>query len=149
MSHGKQFTLYTHGSGPNGWCVLSFSAPILPRALTSFLFRRKAAFVLEELGLSYEPVYLNFDKGEHKAPPHTQYNPNGRIPTLIDHHNGDFAIWESNAIILYLVDKYDTQKKLTVTDEKDKYSLIQWLFFQASGQGCVSRLAPRSILRRR
>ncbi|KAI0731036.1 glutathione S-transferase C-terminal-like protein [Earliella scabrosa] len=114
MSHGKQFTLYTHGSGPNGW---------------------KAAFVLEELGLSYEPVYLNFDKGEHKVPPHTQYNPNGRIPTLIDHHNGDFAIWESNAIILYLVDKYDTQKKLTVTDEKDKYSLIQWLFFQASGQG--------------
>lgn len=99
--------------------------------------RRKVAFVLEELGLSYEPVYLEFQKGEHKQPPHTTYNPNGRIPTLIDHHNGDFAIWESDAILLYLVDKYDTEKRLTVTDENEKYRLIQWLFFQASGQGYV------------
>ncbi|KAI0793550.1 glutathione S-transferase C-terminal-like protein [Fomes fomentarius] len=114
MSHGKQFTLYTHVTGANGW---------------------KVAFVLEELGLSYESVYLVFDKGEHKAPEYTKYNPNGRIPALIDHHNGDFVIWESCAILLYLVERYDKEKRLTVTDEKDRYSLIQWLFFQASGQG--------------
>ncbi|RPD63378.1 glutathione S-transferase C-terminal-like protein [Lentinus tigrinus ALCF2SS1-6] len=114
MSHDQQFTLYTHARGPNGW---------------------KVAFVLEELGLSYHSIYLDFDKKEQKAPEHTQYNPNGRIPTLIDHHNGDFVIWESNAIILYLVDKYDREAKISVTDEKDKYTLLQWLFFQASGQG--------------
>ncbi len=55
----------------------------------------------------------------------------------MDHKNGDFAIWESDAILLYLADKYDAEKRLTVVDEKQKYSLIQWLFFQASGQGCV------------
>ncbi|EJF60628.1 glutathione S-transferase C-terminal-like protein [Dichomitus squalens] len=114
MSHGKQFTLYTHLGGPNGW---------------------KVAIVLEELGLTYEPVYLDFTKGEQKGPEHTKYNPNGRIPTLIDHQNGDFAIWESDAILLYLTDKYDTEKKLTVTGDKEKYTLIQWLFFQSSGQG--------------
>ncbi|KAI0793540.1 glutathione S-transferase C-terminal-like protein [Fomes fomentarius] len=114
MSHGKQFTLYTHVRGPNGW---------------------KVAFALEELGLSYEPIYLVFEKGEHKAPEYTKYNPNGRIPALIDHHNGDFVIWESGAILLYLVDRYDKEKRLTVADEKERYSLIQWLFFQASGQG--------------
>ncbi len=54
---------------------------------------RKVAIVLEELGLSYEPIYLKIDKGEHKAPPHTTLNPNGRIPTLIDHKNNDFFIW--------------------------------------------------------
>ncbi|KAI0793539.1 glutathione S-transferase C-terminal-like protein [Fomes fomentarius] len=114
MSHGKQFTLYTHIGGPNGW---------------------KVGFLLEELGLTYESIYLDFAKGEQKAPAHTQHNPNGRIPTLIDHQNGDFVIWESNAILLYLTDKYDAHKRLTVTDDKDKYALIQWLFFQASGQG--------------
>lgn len=93
------------------------------------------AFVLEELGLTYEPIFLDFSKGEHKAPSYTKYNSNGRIPALIDHHNGDYTIWESNAILLYLVDKYDTEKRLTVTDEKEKATLIQWLFFQASGQG--------------
>ncbi|RDX56244.1 glutathione S-transferase C-terminal-like protein [Lentinus brumalis] len=114
MSHGKQFTFYTHKMGPNGW---------------------KVAFVLEELGLSYESVYLDINGGEHKRPPFTDINPNGRIPALVDHHNGDFAIWESGAIILYLVDKYDTEKRLSVADEKGRYHLIQWLFFQMSGQG--------------
>jgi len=114
LSDERQFTLFTHKSGPNGW---------------------KVAFVLEELGLTYESKYLDFQAGEHKASEHTQYNPNGRIPSLVDHHNNDFAIWESNAIILYLVEKYDKEHKLTVTDEKEKFTLLQWLFFQASGQG--------------
>ncbi|EJF64340.1 glutathione S-transferase C-terminal-like protein [Dichomitus squalens LYAD-421 SS1] len=114
MSHGKQLTLYTHAGGPNGWKVVN---------------------VLEELGLTYEPIYLDFGKNEQKAPEYTKYNPNGRIPTIIDHKNGDFVLWESDAILLYLTDKYDTEKRLTVTDEKEKYSLIQWLFFQSSGQG--------------
>ncbi|KAI0371066.1 glutathione S-transferase C-terminal-like protein [Pilatotrama ljubarskyi] len=114
MSHGKQFTLYTHVGGPNGW---------------------KVAFVLEELGLTYESKYLDFSKNEQKAPEHTALNPNGRIPTLVDHQNGDFAVWESNAILLYLQEKYDKENKLGVTNPNDKYTLLQWLFFQASGQG--------------
>lgn len=96
---------------------------------------RKVAIVLEELGLKYESKYLDFQAGEQKAPEHTQHNPNGRIPTLIDHANGDFAVWESNAILLYLVEKYDKDGILGVRGEKDRALLNQWLFFQASGQG--------------
>ncbi|KAI0698195.1 thioredoxin-like protein [Cerioporus squamosus] len=103
MSHGKQFTFYTHPSGPNGW---------------------KVAFVLEELGLSYHSVYLDFGKKEQKGSEHTQYNPNGRIPTLIDHHNGDFVIWESNAILLYLVDKYDKEHK--ASGQGPYYGQVFW-----------------------
>ncbi|KAI0081360.1 glutathione S-transferase C-terminal-like protein [Panus rudis PR-1116 ss-1] len=114
MSHGKQFTLYSHHGGPNGW---------------------KVAFLLEELALTYETKYLDFPAGEHKAAEYLKINPNGRIPALVDHKNDDYTIWESDAILLYLVDKYDTEKKFTVTEEGDKYHLIQWLFFQASGQG--------------
>ena len=102
--------------------------------------------MLDELGLTYEPVYLDFAKNEQTSPAYTQLNPNGRIPTLVDHKNGDFVIWESGAIFLYLVDKYDTEKRLTVTDEKERYSLIQWLFFQASGQGYASEVYDRSSM---
>lgn len=42
---------------------------------------------------------------------------------------------ESDAILQYIVDKYDKEHKVSVTDEDDKYRLLQWLFFQASGQG--------------
>ena len=54
---------------------------------------RKVAVILEELGLTYESIYLDFNKGEQKAPEHVRYNPNGRIPTIIDHRNGDFVLW--------------------------------------------------------
>ncbi|PCH40713.1 glutathione S-transferase C-terminal-like protein [Wolfiporia cocos MD-104 SS10] len=114
MSHDKQFTLYTHVAGTNGW---------------------KVVFVLEELGLTYESKYLDFAKNEHKTPEHVALNPNGRIPTLIDHANKDFVVWESNAILLYLVDKYDTTHKLSAEKLEDKVTQLQWLFFQASGQG--------------
>ena len=90
---------------------------------------RKVACVLEELGLTYESKFLDFGKEEQKAEIHTKYNPNGRIPTLIDHRNNDFAIWlvdrvyhftfrvqffqydyrESGAILTYLVEKYDPE----------------------------------------
>lgn len=114
MSHGKQFTLFTHLKGPNGW---------------------KVAYVLAELGLDYEPIYLDFGKQEQKSPEHVRYNPNGRIPTLIDHGNNDFVVWESNAIMVYLADKYDTDHKISVSDAGEKAQQLQWLFFQASGQG--------------
>ncbi|KIP08814.1 hypothetical protein PHLGIDRAFT_23327 [Phlebiopsis gigantea 11061_1 CR5-6] len=113
MSHGKQITLFTHTGGPSGWAV---------------------AFVLVELGLTYESVYLDFQKGEHKAPEFTKYNPNGRVPAIIDHSNNDLVLWESNAIIQYLAEKYDTDHRISATGD-EKYHQLQWLFFQASGQG--------------
>jgi len=118
MSHDKQFTLFTHIGAPNGW---------------------KVAFVLNVLGLTYESRYLELD-GDVKSPSHvkslehTKYNPNGRIPTLIDHRNNDFALWESGAIILYLLEKYDPEHRLSVVSPDEKAVLIQWLFFQTSGQ---------------
>ena len=137
MSHGKQFTLYTHLTGTNGWSVQLSRIIRIHTHYDVLYLTRKVAVVLEELGLTYESIYLDFGKEEQKKSPHVDYNPNGRIPTIIDHKNGDFVIWESNAIFLYLVDKYDTEKRLTVTDENEKHVLNQWLFFQASGQGCV------------
>ena len=63
------------------------------RRLKTDTFFRKVAIVLEELGLTYESVYLDFKKGEQKAPDYLKINPNGRIPAIIDHHNNDFIVW--------------------------------------------------------
>jgi len=114
MSHGKQFTLYSHNKGPNGW---------------------KVAIVLEELGLTYETIYFDFQKGEQKSAEHTKYNPNGRIPTIIDHKNNDYTLWESDAILFYLAERYDTEHKISVSDAGEKFHELQWLFYQSSGQG--------------
>ena len=66
--------------------------------------------VLRELGLTYETKWVDLIGGEHKRPEFMKLNPNGRIPALVDHQNGDFAIWESNAIIRYLPSHATTRR---------------------------------------
>ncbi|KZT58762.1 glutathione S-transferase [Calocera cornea HHB12733] len=114
MSDHKHFTLYTNVEAANGW---------------------KVAIVLRELGLTYDSVYLDFTKHEHKSPEYLKLNPNGRIPALIDHENDDFVLWESDAILVYLVERYDTDHKLSAATDAERALQNQWLFFQASGQG--------------
>lgn len=72
--------------------------------------------------------------GENKKAPYTDLNPNGRMPTLVDHRNGDFVIWESGAIILYLVGKYDKDNKISFKEFDATATANQYLMFQMSGE---------------
>jgi hypothetical protein len=56
------------------------------------------------------------------------------IPAIIDHDNNDFVLWESAAIIQYLVDKYDLEGKISFKSGNEYYHQQQWLAFQISGQ---------------
>ena len=62
----------------------------VPRLLTLL---RKIAVILEELGLTYETKYLDFQKGEQTDPEYIKINPNCKIPAIIDHYNDDFTLW--------------------------------------------------------
>lgn len=42
---------------------------------------------------------------------------------------------ESDAILLYIIEKYDTERKFTFDKFEDRMLVNQWLIFQASGQG--------------
>jgi glutathione S-transferase len=69
-----------------------------------------------------------------KQEPYLSINPNGRVPAIIDLNTG-ITLWESGAIIQYLIDTYDKTERLTINKSPDKYLLNQWLAFQISGQG--------------
>ncbi|MEO1038542.1 MAG: glutathione binding-like protein [Pseudomonadota bacterium] len=92
----------------------------------------KPVLFLEEAGLDYELVAIDFSKREQKAPDYVKLNPNGRIPTLVDHENGDFAVFESGAILWYLAEKYD---RFLSADPKERSETLQWLMFQMAGVG--------------
>lgn len=90
--------------------------------------------MLEELGLPYEIIDIPFS--DVKNPEYTAINPNGRLPTIKDPNNNDIIVWESGAIIEYLLEKYDPEHKLGFTPgTPDSYHAKQYLFFQVSGQG--------------
>ena len=66
--------------------------------------------------------------------PFISINPNGRVPAIHD-PNTNIILWESGAIINYLVDQYDVENKLSYDDLAQKHCTNQWLHFQTSGQG--------------
>jgi len=53
----------------------------------------------------------------------------------IEDPNTNLTLWESGAINTYLVEQYDTDKRLTYTTLNEKHLVNQWLHFQMSGQG--------------
>lgn len=69
-----------------------------------------------------------------KKPPFETLNPNGRVPVIEDPNTG-ITLWESGAIIEYLVQTYDTTATLTYTSSPERFYVSQWLHFQMSGQG--------------
>jgi GSH-dependent disulfide-bond oxidoreductase len=94
----------------------------------------KASITLEELGLPYTVRPIDLAKNVQKEPWFLAINPNGRIPAIVDRAAGDFAVFESGAIMLYLCDK-DGSGKLLPRDAKGRSRVEQWLMFQMGGVG--------------
>ena len=92
----------------------------------------KASIALEELELPYELHWLKLSDGDQKQPWFLKINPNGRIPAIVDRDEGDFAVFESGAILIYLAEKTG---RLMPTDTKGRSTVIQWLMFQMGGLG--------------
>lgn len=92
----------------------------------------KVSILLEELGVPYKVTPISLTDRVQKQDWYVALNPNGRIPTLVDHDAGDFAIFESGAILLYLAEKF---VKFLPADPQDRSRVIQWVMWQMSGLG--------------
>ena len=92
----------------------------------------KISIALEELELTYNMKVLDLGANEQKQDWYTAINPNGRIPAIVDRANGDFAVFESGAILIYLAEKTG---RLMPSDPKGRSLVLQWLMFQMGGIG--------------
>jgi glutathione S-transferase len=75
-------------------------------------------------------------------------------PAIVDPNRGDFKVFETGAILLYLAQHYDQEHKFSFDpiSEADHYSeAMQWIFFSHGGIGRTSsylnfnRLADESL----
>ncbi|KAG8675921.1 hypothetical protein FPOAC1_001916 [Fusarium poae] len=109
MSELKPITVYVHSAGPNPFKVI---------------------IVLEELSVPYTKIVVDDPKEDWFV----AINPNGRVPAIKD-PNSNIVLWESGAIMEYLVETYDVDKRLCGASPASKWEIKQYLHFQMSGQG--------------
>ena len=109
----------------------------------------KVSIALEETSLPYQVKQIRLDELEQKEAWYLAINPNGRIPTIVDHDADDFAVFESGAILIYLAEKTG---KLLPHDAAGRSRVLQWLMFQMGGVGPMQgqahvffRYAPEKI----
>jgi glutathione S-transferase len=93
--------LYYHPMSPNG---------------------RRAIVTLRQLGQKAEEIIVDFQRGDLTTSEYTKLNPNQKIPTLVD---GDFVMWESNAIMQYLASK-KREAGLLLHDERGRADVLRW-----------------------
>ncbi|HVY08134.1 MAG TPA: glutathione S-transferase N-terminal domain-containing protein [Burkholderiales bacterium] len=111
----------------------------------------KVLLLLEEAGIPYELVPVDTRKGQQHDATFRAINPNGKVPAIVDTEGAggkEIAVFDSNAILLYLGDKYG---KFT-GKASDRGDMLSWLMFVATGIGPYSgqsvhfqRAAPEQI----
>ncbi|XP_053683085.1 glutathione S-transferase 1 isoform X2 [Sabethes cyaneus] len=94
----------------------------LPGSAPCRAVQMAAAAVGVELNLKLTDLMA----GEHLKPSFLKLNPQHTIPTLVD---GDFSLWESRAILGYLVEKYGKDDKLYPKDPQKRAVVNQRLYF--------------------
>ncbi|KAL3153807.1 hypothetical protein ABBQ32_013388 [Trebouxia sp. C0010 RCD-2024] len=129
MAFDKGVTLYTAGT-PNGW---------------------KANMIIEELKIPYKLHAIKLSDNDQKQEWFLKINPNGRIPAIVDHDEGDLPVFESGAIMIHLAEK-DPNGTFLPKDTRKKAEVISWLMFQMGGIGPMQgqanhfvRYAPEKI----
>ncbi|HEX5509727.1 MAG TPA: glutathione S-transferase family protein [Pseudolabrys sp.] len=85
----------------------------------------KVRAVAAYLHVPLELEFVDLAKGASHTPDYLALNPTGRTPTLVD---GDFILWESNAIVQYIAGK--KPNRLWPDDVRARADISRWLCWQ-------------------
>ena len=83
----------------------------------------KVALMLELVGEDWEPVFVDFFKGEARSPEYAAINEMAEVPTYDD---GEVHLSQSGVILDYLVGKHG---KFGWADEAERREVFRWLFW--------------------
>lgn len=87
---------------------------------------RMAHWMLEELGLPYKTVWLEYPAMKDAA--YLAINSMGKVPAL---KHGDAIVTETPAICAYLADCFPAQKLIPPAGHPSRAAYFRWLFFAA------------------
>ncbi len=88
---------------------------------------RIAHWMMEELGLPYETVWMDFGPNM-KSPEYLSVNPMGKVPAL---KHGDVQVTEAAAICAYVADRFPEQNLIPPVNHPSRAAFFRWMFFAA------------------
>ena len=83
----------------------------------------RALWIAHELDIPFE--HVGMEMKDLKTPEYLKVNPNGKVPTLVD---GDFKLFESMAINLYLAKRFN-KDGFWPSSPEDQARCYQWSFW--------------------
>lgn len=89
----------------------------------------KCYWILKELNQEFIEHSFDILKGEHKNPQFFAVNPFAKLPALKD---GDFILFESNAILTYIGDKFPESGLVPKVGSMQRAYYDQWLFYSVT-----------------
>ncbi len=105
---------------------------------------RKLLWLCGELGLDYEREDWGQGFRDAKAPEYLALNPNGLVPVVRD---GDFVLWESDAIVRYLAQKHG-RDDLYPAELRERAVVEQWMNWYGTNFGQSFRYAFHALIRK-
>jgi glutathione S-transferase len=97
---------------------------------------QKVLWCCRELDVAYERIDAGMQYGRNGDADYLAMNPNGRVPTLVD---GDFALWESNAIMRYIALAHGQGSTLYPANPRIRAGMERWLDWTLSTLQPVER----------
>ena len=98
----------------------------------------KVSILLEELGLDYQVVAIDINKGDQFEADFLAISPNNRIPAIVDHAPADggeaVSVFETGAIMVYLAEK-EGRFLPGPDDIRGRKAVMEWLMWQMGGLG--------------
>ncbi len=104
---------------------------------------RKVLWAADLIGIAYENEPWGLPVRDPNVPEFLALNPNGQVPVIVD---GDYVLWESNAIVRYLAES--RRSGLWPVDARERGLVDQWLTWQVSELNPAWVYAHQALLRR-
>jgi glutathione S-transferase len=89
-------------------------------------------WLCEELGINYEVEMIEFTKEYRETPAWRKISPLGKVPVMRDSEANDLLMYESCAMVQYLLDRYGDHKLQPQYGTPEHAIFQQWCWFSES-----------------
>ena len=82
-----------------------------------------------ELGIDYRVIDVDFSASYRSSSEWRRMNPVGKVPVMVDTASADLTIFESGAMVQYLLDRYGNGQLQPLPGTPDHAMYLQWSWF--------------------